>query len=348
MKTYVVGGAVRDELLGLPVKDRDHVVVGATLEEMVRLGFKPVGRDFPVFLHPETHEEHALARTERKSGRGYKGFTVHAAPEVTLEDDLKRRDLTINAMAKAEDGTLIDPFGGRRDLKEGVLRHVSRAFAEDPVRILRVARFAARFGFRVADETMELMKAMVNSGEAGSLVPERVWQEFSRGLAEPHPERMFEVLEACGLRQQLLPELKAVPKKLSGSVPVRFALLAWPLKEAEVNALCERLRAPGEERELALLACRCRPALRAAHSASPPALLELLKRADAFRRPERFKDLLEVAGLADPAVNVARLQRALEAAAAVDAGAIAAKAGSQSEIPSLVDSARVHAIARAL
>ena len=170
MKTYVVGGAVRDELLGLPLKDRDHVVVGATPEEMVRRGFKPVGKDFPVFLHPETHEEHALARTERKSGRGYKGFTVHAAPEVTLEDDLKRRDLTINAMAKAEDGTLIDPFGGRRDLKEGVLRHVSEAFAEDPVRILRVARFAARFGFRVADETMQLMKEMVKSGEAGSLV----------------------------------------------------------------------------------------------------------------------------------------------------------------------------------
>src|SRR6267378_3539948 len=214
-------------------------------------------------------------------------------------------------MAKAEDGTLIDPFGGRRDLKEGVLRHVSEAFAEDPVRILRVARFAARFGFRVADETMELMKAMVKSGEAGSLVPERVWQEFSRGLAEPHPERMFEVLEACGLRQQLLPELKAIPKSLSGSIPVRFALLA-------------------------------------AHSASPQALLELLKRTDAFRRPGRFKDLLEVARLADPAVDVARLQRALEAAAAVDAGAIAAKAGSQSEIPTLVDAARVHAIARTL
>src|SRR5204863_534855 len=250
--------AVRDELLGLPVKDRDWVVVGATPEEMIAKGFKPVGKDFPVFLHPSSKEEYALASTERKSGRGYKGFTVHAAPEVTLEDDLKRRDLTINAMAKAEDGTLIDPFGGRRDLKEGVLRHVSRAFAEDPVRILRVARFAARFGFRVADETMQLMKAMVNSGEADFLVPERVWQEFSRGLAEPHPERMFEVLEACGLRQQLLPELKAVPKKLSGSVPVRFALLAWPLKEAEVNALCERLRAPGEE-----------PARRAAARAVP-------------------------------------------------------------------------------
>src|SRR2546426_9785083 len=168
MKIYRVGGSVRDELLGRPLADRDYVVVGATPDELLARGFKPVGRDFPVFLHPETHEEYALARTERKSGRGYRGFTVHTAPEVTLEDDLKRRDLTINAMAKAEDGTLIDPFGGRRDLKEGVLRHVSRAFAEDPVRILRVARFAARFGFRVADETMELMKAMVNSGEADS------------------------------------------------------------------------------------------------------------------------------------------------------------------------------------
>src|SRR6267143_4935478 len=165
MKVYLVGGAVRDKLLGLPVQDRDYVVVGATPEQMVARGFKPVGADFPVFLHPQTKEEYALARTERKSGRGYKGFTVYAAPDVTLDDDLKRRDLTINAMAKAEDGTLIDPFGGRRDLKEGVLRHVSEAFAEDPVRILRVARFAARFGFRVADETMQLMKTMVKSGE---------------------------------------------------------------------------------------------------------------------------------------------------------------------------------------
>src|SRR3989475_12240278 len=171
MKIYRVGGSVRDELLGRAVADHDYVVVGATPEAMQALGFRPVGRDFPVFLHPQTHEEYALARTERKSGRGYHGFTVHAAPEVTLEDDLKRRDLTINAMAKAEDGTLIDPFGGRRDLKEGVLRHVSQAFAEDPVRLLRAARFAARLGFRAADETMALMKAMVKSGEADSLVP---------------------------------------------------------------------------------------------------------------------------------------------------------------------------------
>jgi len=198
VKAYVVGGAVRDELLGLPIKDKDHVVVGATPEEMVKRGFKPVGKDFPVFLHPATHEEYALARTERKSGRGYKGFTVHASPDVTLEDDLRRRDLTINAMAKSGEGTLIDPFGGKRDLENRVLRHVSEAFAEDPVRILRVARFAARFGFRVHEKTMDLMRRMVASGEADYLVPERVWQEFSRGLAEKHPERMFQVLEDCG------------------------------------------------------------------------------------------------------------------------------------------------------
>jgi tRNA nucleotidyltransferase (CCA-adding enzyme) len=345
LKFYRVGGAVRDELLGLPVKDKDYVVVGATPEEMVRLGFKPVGKDFPVFLHPETHEEYALARTERKSGRGYKGFKVYASPEVTLEEDLKRRDLTINAMAKAEDGTLIDPFGGAKDLQAGVLRHVSEAFAEDPVRILRVARFAARFGFRVADETLELMKQMVASGEADYLVPERVWQEFSRGLGEAHPELMFDVLERCGLRKKLLPELKALPKKFLGSVPVRFALLAWPLQESEVNALCERLRAPNDVRELALAACRNRALLR---GSTAETLLELLKRADAFRRPERFAELLEVARLAGADIDTARIERALRAAAAVDAGAIAAKAGSPPEIARLVDEARVKAIGQAL
>ncbi|HET9350688.1 MAG TPA: multifunctional CCA tRNA nucleotidyl transferase/2'3'-cyclic phosphodiesterase/2'nucleotidase/phosphatase, partial [Burkholderiales bacterium] len=241
MRVYLVGGAVRDELLGLPVKERDYVVVGSTPEEMVRLGFKPVGKDFPVFLHPKTHDEYALARTERKSGRGYKGFTVYASPEVTLEEDLKRRDVTINAMAKAEDGILIDPFGGKKDLESGVLRHVSEAFAEDPVRILRVARFAARFGFRLAEETLALMKHMVASGETDYLVPERVWQEFSRGLAEPDPERMFEVLQRTGFLAKAFPEIKAWPRRFSGSVPVRFAVLAWPLGEKQVQALCERL-----------------------------------------------------------------------------------------------------------
>ena len=343
---YVVGGAVRDELLGLPVKDRDHVVVGATPEEMTAEGFKPVGKDFPVFLHPQTHEEYALARTERKSGRGYKGFTVHAAPDVTLEDDLRRRDLTINAMAKDADGGLIDPFGGKADLDEGMLRHVSEAFAEDPVRILRVARFAARFDFKVFEDTMRLMRSMVDSGEADYLVPERVWQEFSKGLTEKHPERMFEVLEASGLREKLLPELKAMPKALSGPLAVRFALLAWPLQEAEVNALCKRLRAPSEVRELALLACRNRTALRAARQAAPEALLELLKRVDAFRRPERIHQLLEAAKIAEPQTDISAVEKAFQAAAAVDAGAIAAGASSKIDIPRLVDEARVRAISQ--
>src|SRR3954469_13036821 len=253
VKAYVVGGAVRDELLGLPLKDRDHVVVGSTPQEMEALGYRPVGKDFPVFLHPRTQEEYALARTERKSGRGYKGFTVHAAPDVTLEEDLKRRDLTINAIAKAEDGRYIDPFNGMRDLKSRVLRHVSEAFAEDPVRILRVARFAARFGFAVAEETLEMMKGMVRSGEADYLVAERVWQEFSKGLCEAHPERMLEVLDATGLSQKLLPETRTRPKSFSGSLAVRFAALAWPLSETQTTTLSERLKAPNEVRELALL-----------------------------------------------------------------------------------------------
>jgi tRNA nucleotidyltransferase (CCA-adding enzyme) len=343
VKIYVVGGAVRDELLGLPVKDRDHVVVGATPEEMVELGYKPVGKDFPVFLHPQTHEEYALARTERKSGRGYKGFTVHAAPDVTLEDDLRRRDLTINAIAKAEDGTLIDPFGGRRDLETKTLRHVSDAFAEDPVRILRVARFAARFGFSIAAETMQLMKDMVASGETDYLVPERVWQEFSKGLMEERPERMFEVLEACGLRERLLPELETQPELMSGSLAVRFALLAWSLAEDEVETLCRRLRAPNEPRELALLASRNRTALEKAAHASAEETLRLLKAADALRRPERFAELLQVARLAAHGIDFTRLEQARAAAAAVDAGAIAATA-SPADIARLVDEARLKAI----
>jgi tRNA nucleotidyltransferase (CCA-adding enzyme) len=351
VKAYVVGGAVRDELLGLPLQDKDYVVVGATPEEMVARGFKPVGKDFPVFLHPKTHEEYALARTERKSGRGYKGFTLHAAPDVTLEDDLRRRDLTINAMAKdPESGALIDPFHGKQDLEKKILRHVSAAFAEDPVRILRVARFAARFGFRVAEETMQLMREMVRTGEADYLVPERVWQELERGLAEPHPEKMFEVLEAAGVADKLLDGVKPVPELLkrtakeTRSVAVRFAVIAWPHKEPEVTVVCERLKAPNDVRELALLACRNRVALRAAPLATAAALLELLKRTDAFRRPERFRDLLQVARLGSPGLDTANLERAATAAAGVDAGVIAAQAGSAAEIAALIDEARRRAI----
>jgi tRNA nucleotidyltransferase (CCA-adding enzyme) len=211
VKVYCVGGAVRDELLGLPVQDHDWVVVGATPEEMLANGFSAVGKDFPVFLHPQTHEEYALARTERKTAPGYTGFVFHADPGVTLEEDLARRDLTINAVAKADDGRLIDPYGGQRDLAAKVLRHVSPAFAEDPVRILRVARFAARFAdFTVAAETVELMRGMVDSGEVDALVPERVWQELSRGLMEARPSRMFEMLRACGALAKILPEVNAL------------------------------------------------------------------------------------------------------------------------------------------
>ena len=206
MRTYRVGGAVRDALLGLPVHDEDWVVVGATPDQMIEAGFLPVGKDFPVFLHPETREEHALARTERKTGRGYHGFAFHAAPDVTLEQDLGRRDLTINAIAQAEDGALIDPYGGQRDLRARVLRHVTEAFREDPVRILRVARFAARFAeFSLAPETLDLMRAMVEEGEADHLVPERVWQELARGLMESRPSRMFDVLRSCGALARVLP-----------------------------------------------------------------------------------------------------------------------------------------------
>lgn len=207
MQVYMVGGAVRDQLLGLPIRDRDWVVVGSHAAEMVAAGYQPVGRDFPVFLHPRTHEEYALARTERKTAAGYHGFQFHASPEVTLEQDLARRDLTINAMAQATDGSVIDPYGGQTDLAAGCLRHVSPAFAEDPVRILRVARFAARFGFHVAPETLDLMQKMVQAGEVDALVPERVWQEIARGLQEPKPSVMFEVLRQCGALARILPEV---------------------------------------------------------------------------------------------------------------------------------------------
>ena len=213
MQTYLVGGAVRDKLLGLDVADRDHVVVGATPQQMLDLGYRPVGRDFPVFLHPDSHEEYALARTERKSGRGYRGFVVDADPSVTLEQDLERRDLTINAMAMDEGGAVVDPFGGRRDLEQRVLRHVSPAFVEDPVRVLRVARFAARYaplGFRVADETVALMRHMVGDGEVDHLVAERVWQETRKALAEPAPSAYLKALRACGALRVVFPEVDAL------------------------------------------------------------------------------------------------------------------------------------------
>lgn len=210
VRIYRVGGSVRDELLQIPAGDDDWVVVGATPEIMVASGFTPVGKDFPVFLHPDTHDEYALARTERKHGRGYRGFEFFATPDVTLEDDLRRRDLTINAMARAPDGTLIDPHGGADDLRAGILRHVSPAFAEDPLRVLRVARFAARFGFEIAEGTLALMRDIVAAGELATLSPERVWQELSRGLSEAHPSQMLHALRAVGALAALLPEIDAL------------------------------------------------------------------------------------------------------------------------------------------
>ena len=261
-QTYIVGGAIRDELLGIPVKDKDYVVVGSTPQAMLDAGYKPVGKDFPVFLHPKTHAEYALARTERKTGAGYKGFSVHAAPDVTLEEDLARRDLTINAIAKDAAGKLIDPFNGVADIQAKTLRHVSAAFAEDPVRILRIARFAARFtDFTVAPETLVLMRQMVANGEVDALVSERVWQELAKGLMEQKPSRMFDLLRACGALQKILPELNrlwGVPQppqhhpeidtgihvmmvidyaaKQNFSLPVRFAALVHDLGKGTTPA----------------------------------------------------------------------------------------------------------------
>ncbi|MEO6563199.1 MAG: multifunctional CCA addition/repair protein [Nitrosospira sp.] len=210
MRTYLVGGSVRDEILGLPVTDHDYVVVGSSPDEMIRLGYRPVGKDFPVFLHPESQEQYALARTERKVSRGYKGFEVYASPEVTLQEDLARRDLTINSMAKDQDGNIIDPFDGVADLEAGLLRHISPAFTEDPVRVLRTARFAARFGFRIAPETLALMSEMVHNGEVDALVPERMWQEFARGLMERKPSRMFYALRECSALTRIMPEVNTL------------------------------------------------------------------------------------------------------------------------------------------
>lgn len=261
MKTYLVGGAVRDTLLGIPVKERDWVVVGATTEQMLKLGFKPVGKEFPVFLHPKTKDEYALARTEKKIDRGYHGFEFHAHPDVTLEEDLKRRDLTINALAQDDDGTIIDPYNGQQDLKNKILRHVSCAFAEDPVRILRVARFCARFNdFTIAPETMQLMQEMVTAGEVNALVAERVWQELVRALSEDHPERFIEVLRECGALKIILPEIDdlfGVPNpinwhpeidtgihtlmtlkmavKLTDDTTIRFAVLTHDLGKAKTK-----------------------------------------------------------------------------------------------------------------
>ena len=373
MRIYVVGGAVRDALLGLPVQDRDHVVVGATPEAMLAAGFRPVGKDFPVFLHPDTQEEYALARTERKTAPGYHGFVFHTSPEVTLEDDLIRRDLTINAMARAEDGSIVDPYGGRRDLAARVFRHVSDAFAEDPVRILRLARFAARFPeFGVAGETLALMKTMVEEGEVDALVAERVWQELARGLLEAHPSRMFAVLRDCGALARIMPELDAAwPVEADSGVhlmraidaaaahgyalAVRFAVLmhAPGIDGASIDALCKRLKVPNDCRDLALMTAREHAHAARAFDLGAEALVALFERCDGFRKPERFAGML-LAGACDARARGQAgwpqgpfLEGALAAARGVNAGEVAARCGAdKAQIPVAVHRARVAAVAQ--
>ncbi len=421
MQTYLVGGAVRDALLTrlstAPAHpshvDRDWVVVGATPEDMAAQGYLPVGKDFPVFLHPETKDEYALARTERKTAPGYHGFAFHADPSVTLEDDLARRDLTINAMAvpadRAEDFLpehIVDPYGGLQDLANRQLRHVTSAFAEDPVRILRLARFAARFAnFDVAPETMTLMRQMVSGGEVDHLVAERVWQELSRGLMEQKPSRMFEVLRACGALERLLPEvdrLWGVPQRpeyhpevdtgvhvmmvldmaagLGAPLPVRFACLCHDLGKgttpAEIlpkhvghemrsvdllHAVCDRWRVPRESRELAEVVAREHGNVHRSADMDTTALLRLLERCDAIRRPQRFDGVLLACecdargrlGHEDrPYPQTARLLAVLQAATSVDTAAVAAQAARKGlagpQIANLIHEARSKAVRDAL
>jgi tRNA nucleotidyltransferase (CCA-adding enzyme) len=415
MQIFMVGGAVRDALLGLPVQDHDWVVVGSTPEELDALGYLPVGKDFPVFLHPHTREEYALARTERKTARGYRGFEVHASPDVTLDEDLARRDLTINAIAaparpntdgfEADFDKLRDPFDGQKDLKARTLRHVTDAFREDPVRILRVARFAARFtDFSVAPETMQMMQDMVADGEVDALVAERVWQELSRGLMEDKPSRMFEVLRECGALKKLLPEvdkLWGVPQRadyhpevdtgihlmmvldmaaqLKAPLPVRFACLTHDLGKGTTPAdvlprhigheersarllkgVCERLRVPVECREIADVVAREHGNIHRSAEFGAAALVRLLERCDAFRKPQRFADVLLACecdargrlGLEDsPYPQRQRLLATLEAAQSVPTQQVAEEAQAAGadgkKIGEHIHAARVAAVASA-
>ena len=428
MQIYMVGGAVRDALLGLPVKDHDWVVVGATPAALVKQGFLPVGKDFPVFLHPQTKEEYALARTERKTAPGYHGFCVHVAPDVTLEEDLARRDLTINSIAVGvystgtsglfdtkialnpaawqAAGALVDPFGGQQDLAHKVFRHVTAAFREDPVRILRVARLAARFSdFTVAPDTLQLMQEMVQSGEADHLVAERVWQELAKGLMENTPSRMFDVLRDCGALARLLPEVNqlwGVPQRadyhpeidtgthlmlvldmsarLQASLPVRLACLFHDLGKGTtpphvlprhigheersariLKGVCERLRLPTECRELADVVAREHGNIHRSGELSPAALVRLLERCDAFRKPQRFGEVLLACecdargrlGLSEsPYPQSSRLLNALTAAQSVATHLIATTAmatgASGKNIGELIHIARVDAVRASL
>ncbi|MFM1806396.1 MAG: hypothetical protein RL212_655 [Pseudomonadota bacterium] len=337
MKIYVVGGAIRDQLLGLPVKDVDYVVVGSSPEEMVKKGFKPVGQDFPVFLHPDTNQEYALARTERKVAPGYKGFTFHANPDVTLEQDLERRDLTVNAMAQEVSesgkviGPIIDPYGGVRDIEQKVLRHIGPAFSEDPVRLLRVARFAARFpGFTVAPETMTLLQDMGISGELKALVKERVWQEFSKGLMSSQPSKMFHVLESCQVFEQFFPaellDQASVFKNLDTAaqqnlnISQRCAVLLASLKGELIKNWATQWGIPSECKDYAVLASDLTQALKSAKLSSID-VLDLLDRVDVWRKPDRFTELMTVVKIFGHQTN--QLLASYAAARQIDVGQIA-------------------------
>lgn len=312
MKVYLVGGAVRDELLGLIPKEKDWVVVGATPDDMLRMGYKQVGKEFPVFLHPKTGEEYALARTEKKVAPGYTGFVFSTSPEVTLEEDLQRRDLTINAIAKIPDGQLVDPYCGQQDLQDKILRHVSLAFVEDPVRILRIARFAARYadrGFKVAPETYSLMKKMVAAGEVDALVPERVWKEFERALGEYTPEVFFEVLAKCGALAKLFPMIKTKRLRLFAKFSgiqllkrvaqltsdkiIRFSALTQSFSKEDITWLCKRYRLPIEYCELALFVNKYYSECLGFDSLAVERMLAIFSGVDAFRREERFNKFLK-------------------------------------------------------
>lgn len=415
-QVYLVGGAVRDALLGLPVQDHDWVVIGSTPAALQAAGFVAVGRDFPVFLHPHTHEEYALARTERKTTPGYRGFAVQAHPEVTLEEDLARRDLTINSIAVHADSmgakgqfdaeSVVDPHGGRADLAQRVLRHVTPAFREDPVRILRLARFAARFqDFTVAPETTALMQAMADDGEVDHLVPERVWQELAKGLMEARPSRMFEVLRSCGALARLLPELDrlwGVPQSpehhpevdtgvhvmlvldraaaLGAPLAVRYACLGHDLGKGStpadvlprhigheersarlLKALNQRLRIPGDCAELADVVAREHGNIHRSASLNAAAIVRLLERCDAFRKPDRFAQVLLACqcdaqgrlGLADtPYPQAVRLAQALASAQSVATDLVAARAiaagASGPKIGQVIQAARTEAVAAGL
>jgi len=401
IRTYLVGGAVRDRLLGRPHGDRDWVVVGATPAQMIARGFKPVGRDFPVFLHPATHEEYALARTERKSARGYRGFVVDADPAVTLDEDLARRDFTVNAIAQDTEGALIDPFDGVRDLEARVLRHVSPAFAEDPVRVLRAARFMARFaplGFAIAAETLDLMRAMVADGEIDHLVPERTWQELVRALAEPQPSAFLATLREVGALARILPEIDAlygVPQRAEfhpeidtgihqqmvsdmaarlapGDALIGFAALTHDLGKAltpghvlpkhighehaglaPLDGLCERLKVPAAQRELAIVTCREHLNVHRIDELRDETVHDLIARCDGFRKPERIDQLATVCeadkrgrlGMQDSDYPQAAMLRALHRAAlAVNARALVAQGIVGEEIGVQLRAARIAAI----